>query len=123
MRTELKNINGARKRFVGTFVRFGTKKGYKGRTEMTLLFQEVYEVSRSMVSVCDHIWFTSGKQFEALDLKEGDKICFDARVKPYTKGYKGYREDFDLPPVSVDYKLSHPNNIVKHIEGSQGQLF
>lgn len=121
MRAELKKINGTRQRFIGTFVLFGQKSGYKGRIEMTLLFENVCD--RSGQQYTDHIWFTSGKQFEALDLKPGDKICFDARVKAYTKGYKGHREDYDTNPISTDYKLSHPNNIVKHIEGKQSQLF
>lgn len=121
MRTELKNISGSRKRFIATFVRFGSKKGFKGRSIKTLLFGNVLD--KGLKQVCDHIWFTTGKQFEALDLQEGDKVCFDARVKTYTKGYRGRREEYDLPAVSTDYKLSHPNNIVKHISGSQGQLF
>lgn len=121
MRTELKKINGSRQRFIGTFVRFGTKTGFKGRVEMTLLFENVCD--KSGLQYTDHLWFTSGKQFEALDLKPGDKICFDARVKQYVKGYQGRRDDYDAKPVSTDYKLSHPNNIVKHTEGKQGELF
>lgn len=121
MREELKKINGSRQRFIGTFVRFGTKKGFKGRTEMTLLFENICDNTGKQCS--DHVWFTSGKQFEALDLQLGDKVCFDARVKQYTKGYRGHRDYYDAAPISTDYKLSHPNNIIKHIEGKQGQLF
>ena len=120
MREELKKINGARQRFIATFVRFGTKSGYKGRPIKTLLFENICDVNGNQRS--DHVWFTTGKQFEALELAEGDRVCFDARVKSYVKGYKG-RRDVDAAPVSTDYKLSHPNNIIKHIEGKQGQLF
>lgn len=121
MRTELKNINGARTRFIGTFVRFGTKPAYKGPPIKTLLFENVCDKHGKQYT--DHIWFTTGKQFEALNLQPGDKICFDARVKIYTKGYRGHRDDYDAAPISTDYKLSHPNNIIKHVEGAQGQLF
>jgi len=121
MRAELKNINGVRKRFIATFVRFGIKPGYKGIAIKTLLFENVRDKDGKVYT--DHLWFTTGKQFEALNLSNGDKICFDARVASYTKGYKGRREDYNLPPISTDYKLSHPNNIVKHTEGQQGQLF
>ena len=121
MRTELQNINGIRKRFIATFIRFGIKSGYKGVAIKTLLFSNVRDKNGKVYT--DHIWFTTGKQFELLDLKNGDNICFDARVTSYVKGYKGRREDYDLPPVKIDYKLSHPNNIVKHTEGQQGELF
>ena len=121
MRTELKNINGVRKRFIATFVRFGTKPAYKGAAIKTLLFENVRDKDGKVYT--DHLWFTTGVQFEKLELQNGDKICFDARVKSYIKGYRGNREDYDLPPVKTDYKLSHPNNIVKHTEGQQGQLF
>lgn len=108
-------------RFIGTFVRYGTKAGYKGRLKMTLLFENICD--KDGLQYTEHLWFNTGSQFEALNLQAGDKICFDARVKAYTKGYKGRRHDFDTKPVQTDYKLSHPTNIVKHIEGSKGQLF
>jgi hypothetical protein len=121
MRTGLKNINGERKRFIATFQRFGTKPSYTGRPITTLLFVNVRDEKGTVYS--DHLWFTDGLQFQRLKLEEGEHICFDARVKPYTKGYKGRREDV-YAPVTKDYKLSHPNNIVKSTEGiKQGQLF
>lgn len=121
MRTELKKIDGYRKRFVATFVRFGEKRAYKGPPIKTLLFENVRDKYGTVFT--DHLWFTTGKQFEALNLQEGDQVCFDARVKKYVKGYKGRREDDDAKPVSTDYKLSNPNNIIKHVEGTQGTLF
>lgn len=122
MREALKDINGSRKRFIATFERFGLKSGYQGRQIKTLLFVNVRDSQGKVYT--DHIWFTNNKQFDQLNLKEGDNICFDARVKEYWKGYKGRREDLELPPVSKDYRLSHPNNIVKSASvGSQGLLF
>lgn len=119
MRKELKNIEGLRSRFTAKFVRYGSKKAFKGMPIKTLLFCDVKD--KYGKEYCDHIWFTTNKQFESLGLKEGDGISFDARVKQYTKGYKGNREDYDLPAVSKDYKLSHPNNIVIH--RTSGTLF
>ncbi len=121
MRKELKNIEGLRSRFTATFVRYGSKKAFKGPPIKTLLFCNVRD--KYGKDYCDHIWFTTNKQFEALNLKEGDGVSFDARVKQYTKGYKGNREDYDLPAISKDYKLSHPNNIVKHEINATGTLF
>ncbi len=121
MRKELADINGVRKRFIATFVRYGSKGGYQGRRIKTLLFESVRE--RDGKVYCDHIWFTTNQTFDKLNLSEGDHICFDARVKPYIKGYRGNREDVYDAPISKDYKLSHPNNIVKSEIGSPQQLF
>lgn len=121
MRKELGNIAGVRQRFTATFVRFGTKKAFKGAPIITLLFEDVRD--KHGKEYTDHLWFTNNKQFKSLNLQGGDKISFDARVKPYTKGYRGNREDYDVKPISRDYKLSHPNNIVKHEPLKAGTLF
>lgn len=121
MREALKNINGIRKRFSGTFVRFGKKSGWKGREIKTLLFKDITSAGEN---ICDHIWFTITKEFERADLQEGDRVSFEARVKHYWKGYKGRREDEDLPAITKDYKLSHPKNIaVFKTAGKQLTLF
>jgi hypothetical protein len=126
MRKELQNIEGVRQRFTATFVRYGTKPAYKGPPIKTLLFEDIRD--KHGKEYCDHLWFTINKSFTKLDLQPGEKISFDARVKPYIKGYRGRRGEYDenfydAKPVSKDYKLSHPNNIVKHSVGAQGQLF
>lgn len=121
MRKELQKINGVRHRFVATFVRYGSKTAYKGPPVKTLLFQDVKDKHGTVYT--DHLWFTNTKGWERLNLQPGDKICFDARVRQYTKGYRGYRDDEDMPRVSTDYKLSHPNNIIKHVAGEQNLLF
>lgn len=120
MREKLKNIEGVRKRFIATFVRYGTKSAYRGYPIVTLLFENVRDKHGDIFS--DHIWFTTNKTFEKYSFNEGDNIVFDARVKTYYKGYKGHREDYDLPPVTKDYKLSHPNNIVWHGANENVQL-
>lgn len=121
MRTGLKNINGERRRFIATFERFGSKKAYKGPPIITLLFVNVRD--HNGVPYTSHVWFQDCKGWQGLNLQEGDNVVFDARVKTYTKGYKGRREDV-YSPITRDYKLSHPNNIVKSTEGiKQGQLF
>lgn len=122
MRQELKNIENVRQRFIAKFVRYGSKKSFKGHPIKTLLFEEIKDSKGK--EVADHVWFTTGKQFEKLNIQPGEKICFDARVKHYIKGYRGRIDDeYDHKPVEKDYKLSHPNNIVKHIEEKTGLLF
>lgn len=88
MRKNLKKI-GTQERhtFTGTFVRYGSKSGYKGIIE-TLLLKDIKNANDKLVA--DHLWFTKTKGFAQYDLKEGDVLQFDARVSKYIKGYKGY---------------------------------
>lgn len=110
MRKELKKMNEERTSFVGVFERFGIKNGFKG-PEKTILLINIKDLNGK--NITDHLWFNYTKGFQKLgELKEGDVIQFDARVKKYEKGYKGYRDDVFYPPVE-DYKLSHPSKIIK----------
>ncbi len=103
MRKALKQLNGERRRFTGTFVRFGKKPGWKGRTLTTVLLKDIKDASGRLI--CDHLWFNLTKEFDNLTLTEGTtRIAFDARVKSYYKGYQGYREDVDKP-VEMDFRL------------------
>ena len=110
MREKLKDIDGQRSRFKGTFVRFGTKSGWKGRIEVTLLLKNVRDHTGKKIT--DHLWFNYTNGFKELgELSENDLICFDARAKPY---YKGYVCE-DTPYRQLDYKLSHPSKIKRLI--------
>ena len=104
MRKQMRPLEFERKRFRGTFVRYGSKWAWDGSGLVTtLLLRDITDVASGRV-VADHLWFNLTKGFEALgDLWRGDVIEFDARVKRYSKGYAGLRE--------VDYKLSHPTKI------------
>lgn len=111
MRKELKKIEEERKSFIGTFKRFGMKNGFKG-PQKTVLLVDIKDTEKK--EVADHLWFNYTKGFEKLgELNEGDVIRFDARVKKYEKGYKGYRDDVFNAPIRTDYKLSHPSKIIK----------
>lgn len=102
---------GQRRRFKGVFERFGQKSGYKG-LEVTMLLKDVVDV-RTNRTVTDHLWFTVGKRFKSLNLKEGDVVHFDARVTAYIKGYRGRRgEDVDNP-LERDWRLSFPTKVKK----------
>ncbi len=88
LRTELGKFHeGGRRRFKGVFVRFGQKTGYKGKSETTVLLREVVDFE-SENCVADHLWFTLGKQFARLELKNGDSVAFNARVTRYRKGFR-----------------------------------
>jgi hypothetical protein len=116
MRFKLAQYKGKRRRFEGTFERFGIKAGYKG-PERTLVLLNVIDVY-SRDEVTDHLWFTVGKQLDNLDLKEGDVIRFDARVTRYLKGYVHRDED----NREVDYRLSFPTKFLKITQKPINQL-
>jgi len=57
MRKKLKEINGLRKEFVGTFVRFGSKTNYKGYPETTILLANIHLPNSNKIFT-EHLWFT-----------------------------------------------------------------
>lgn len=95
--------------FTAEFVRFGIKNGWTGDVP-TCLFKDVKLGDKV---VCDHIWFTCGKQFDSLALQTGDIVECSARVSSYMKGYMGYRDDVWDKPVEKDWKLSFPTKVRK----------
>lgn len=110
MRKQLKEIGSSeRHTFSAEVVRFGWKSGWRGSVR-TILVKDVRLGERI---VCDHLWFTVGKQFENLALMSGDVITFSARVSRYVKGYKGYRDDVFDKPIETDYRLSFPTHVRK----------
>lgn len=111
MREQLARLEDLRARFTGTLKRYGTKIGWQGRVEDTILLVDVKD--HHGVVVADHLWFNLTQGFEELELKPGDVVKFDARMRSYLKGYKGNREDEDLPPVERDYRLSNPTKFEK----------
>ena len=119
MREKLKRIERERAAFTGTFERVGTKSSY-GYTKRTVLLVNVKNAAGEVVA--DHLWFNMTRGFEGLGLVRGDTVRFDARVKRYTKGYRGWREDVYDKPVEIDYKLSHPTKLEKLAAQSQPAL-
>lgn len=102
VREQLKEKMTERLTFEGIFKQFGTKKGYKGYISQTILLIEVKEFETNKV-MTDHLWFNFTLQFERLNLKVGDIVKFDGRVKTYRKGY--------AENIHYDYKISHPSKI------------
>ena len=113
MRQELKRIQEQRKTFIGTFKRYGTKSNWHGFPEATILLMDIKDNNGKIVT--DHIWFKMTKGFESLgELKKGNKIQFDARVKEYIKGYAGYKEEAQWEkPLEEDCQLNFPTKIKK----------
>jgi hypothetical protein len=111
MREELRKLNGQRMTFRACFERFGSKKAYRGPDKITALFCDVQTSADETVT--DHLWMIVGKRLDALQLQPGDRVEFDARVSKYRKGYWGRCEDLDLPPPTIDYRLSFPSKVKK----------
>ena len=115
MRERLKAIDRVRARFRGTFSKFGERTSH-GYVKRMALLVDVTDLRGE--EMCDHVWLNLTLQVERLGLKPGDRIEFDARVKPYKKGYYDNRQ--------VDYRLSNPTNFTKlgaHDAGGNGLLF
>jgi hypothetical protein len=108
MRTGLSKNEGERKRFRATFARIGKKKNFKGYSEDTILLQNIIDIESGQ-RVADHVWFTFTKTFEGANIREGDTITFDARVKRYTKGY--VNKALSMKRQTTDFKLSHPTKV------------
>ena len=118
MRPGLQQIDGKRRTFTGAVARFGKKDRYrpkKGGNEwvaydVTVLLVDVQDIDGNPIT--DHLWFNYTKGFESLgDLQEGDVIRFDARVRPYVKGYINQRTYID--DREVDYKLAYPTKVTR----------
>lgn len=106
MREEVKRLgNDDRKRFKATVKRFGTSGGLHPKRTI-MIADVVYEG----VIITDHLWFNMSKFWK--NVKVGDMIEFDARVKSYTKGYKGYNIEKQIrSPIVEDWKLAFPTKL------------
>ena len=108
MRTALKKIgSNQRHTFYGTFVRYGIKNGYKVPTK-TVLLVNIEDNNNKIITT--HLWFNLTKGFKDLNLKPGDKVKFNGRIKPYIKGYMGNRIDV-FAPIEMDYLICYPTQI------------
>lgn len=107
MREKLAKLTD-RRAYTATFARYGSKQPYKGPPIRTLLFRDL---TTGGTVVADHQWFKACAAWDALgNIQAGDRVSFTASVKTYQKGYRGRREDFDLPAPSTDYKLAWPKD-------------
>lgn len=105
MRKKLRELKEQRMTFTGTFERHGTKIGWKGREQDTVLLVNIKDNDGNKVA--DHLWFNFTKGFRKLGLLEGGEVIeFCARVKRYDKGYVNRRRG--ISERKTDYKLSYP---------------
>jgi hypothetical protein len=119
MRKNLEDKVGQRKKFKAVVTRFGKKVNYNGYTDITILLTGIIDTETNTV-VTEHQWFAFTKGFEKAQLKDGDTIEFEARVKMYRKGYVNRK--LSINNRQWDYKLSHPTNIRVSKNSSQTEL-
>jgi len=110
MRDELKRHDGSRMRFRARVERFGSRAGWKGYPEETILLTNVC-FSDTNELACDHLWFKCGQW--SWELEVGTAFEFDARVDSYLKGYQGRRADeLGFGVTTIDYHLERPSKVV-----------
>lgn len=99
---------GERREFVGKFVRFGWKAGYKEPVQ-TVLLVDICDIGGTRLA--SHVWLNLTKGFAELGLRGGERVTFVSRVEKYLKGYLGQDEDgFEQEPT-VDCKLVYPTKV------------
>jgi hypothetical protein len=118
MRELLAPLEGQRLTFTGTFAGYGCRPHYGNVYLQTVLLQDVTTADGAPAT--DHVWMYCGERFGALDLRRGDKLTFQARVRPYHKGQIYCRKNGRLKRVKsyLDFTLSYPTRIVH--ESAQG---
>jgi hypothetical protein len=98
VRLGLKNLNNARRVFRGTFQGF-SRKHMRQEFEWTLILKNITDKDGNVLT--DHLWFNLNKEFDKLNLKDGDRVEFSARVVEYVKG----RKNVSKKNKEIDYKL------------------
>lgn len=96
-REKLFHYCGRRMMLTGTFVRYGYNK-LDG--SVTALLVEITDERGEVVS--DHNWIVEAGVFEKLEVVEGDRVAFTARIRQYV--YGTYPHDFDQD-TRHDYRL------------------
>ncbi len=110
MRKPLSKMDGIRTRFSATFERYGSKRNWNGYPVATVLLRDVRDASGKVLA--DHVWLMETKAFKAAGpFATGDGVSFDARVRPYVKGYVNRREYID--EREIDFKMGYPTRVAK----------
>lgn len=131
MREKLAKVGTqSRFRFSGKFVRFGSKRGWEGVEETTILLKDIKWLATGK-QVADHLWFNHTYGFsEAIDsflgmaqampqeyiqkmlLEKNATFEFDGRVENYEKGWQGRQaEEAGEWKSEKDWKISRPTKI------------
>lgn len=86
MTERLQSICGQRHTFIGVFEKSDMLSTCWHQPQPTLLFRNV--TNRQGTISAALVWVSSTKQFDALGLKQGEVVCFDATVRKYMGIYR-----------------------------------
>jgi hypothetical protein len=100
MRTKLQEIDGQRVRFKAKVLKFGTRRVLQIPT--VLLERVIIADSGEMAT--DHVWLSARNILGTI--QPGSIVEFDARVRPYEKGYFNPRKGINNR--RIDYELVYP---------------
>lgn len=119
MRFNLEALEGKRVTFTAIFWKYGSFRSKWGAGR-TILLRFVRDMKGNLLT--DHTWINYTPSFDAAgEFRQGDLVCFDARVGKYIKGYFGQRiEDRLSHPPKEDYRLKFPHNV--RIIGSRDMI-
>jgi hypothetical protein len=81
---------------------------YTGDMEQIILLRDV-TCAVTGEFLTDHLWFICG--LWSVDLDEGDRFEFNARVTQYIKGYRGSANWEEPPEPQFDWRLERPTKI------------
>ncbi|WP_426451799.1 hypothetical protein ACP26L_06750 [Paenibacillus sp. S-38] len=104
MRQKLKEMVEIKGVFTADYVKtFSSKRGRKG----TVLLLNVKNEDDLLLT--DHIWIYSNPELTELNLVEGERIIFRAKVVKYTKGQLNDKQE--------DYKLTNISCVKRYFVG------
>lgn len=105
-REDLKKIENERRMFRGTFGGFSRRRKSQ-EFVWTLILKNITDKEGNLLT--DHLWFNLNKEFDKLNLREGDRVEFSARVVEYAKGRAKKRNE----KRETDYTLDLVKGIRK----------
>lgn len=106
MREELKKLNQLRRMFTATIGRFGRRNvnHLNKNIVWTILLKNITDKDGNIIA--DHLWINLNKEFDKLNIREGDRIKFSAKIIEYYKKSNSLKK-------KKDYKIDKLLNIKK----------
>lgn len=100
MRRKLEPYKDQKAKFTATVGRFGLKPAFRGGDQPTMLLKNIVMESEGERVAIDHAWVTVGKTIAKSNPKEGDRIEFNAWIKPYHHWDREIRAE--IPDIGIN---------------------
>jgi hypothetical protein len=112
MRNELKKLNNLRRVFSATVDRFGRRNINRLNKDVvwTIVLKNITDKDGNLIT--DHLWLNLTKEFDKLNIREGDRVEFSARVVEYYKSKHGSssEKDYKLDKLLSVKKIQHTDD-------------